>query len=231
MVHIDVPIFAGVYTGGFMPFHRQVFAILPLLGLSTLGLHAASPVRYGCSVQANVPLSDLKTDVNGKLGGGASFQVTFDAGERLQVRPRFDVDFYRVSDYHRSGSHYEESNNLFSVGVGADLLYTFTGTKDRGSYGLVGAGILQWTQNFTVSDRWDHDNHYWDDVETKKNRVSPWIAAGVGYQFNRMVGVEARAVMSQYDSPTEGGLSNMSSDVPTDTRTAVTAQAAVTFRW
>ena len=213
-----------------MPFRRQMLAILPLLGLSTLGLQAASPVRYGFSVQADMPFSDLKTDLNGKLGGGASFHVLFDAGERLQVRPRFDVDFYRVSDYHRSGSYYEEKNDLFAVGVGADLLYTFTGTKDRGSYGLVGAGILQWTQNFTESERWDHDNHYWNNVDTKKNRVSPWIAAGVGYQFNRMVGVEARAVASQYDSPTVGGLSNMN-DVPTDTRTAMTVQAAVTFRW
>lgn len=204
-----------------------VRALLPLaLGAC---LQAAAPVHFGGAFQVNAPLSNLKTDLNDKVGFGGSFQVSCELGERGFVRPRLDVDTFPVSSYDRSGSNYREEVRLNSLGVGADWLYAFSGNRNQGAYGLAGAGVLQWFQTFSATNH--SNNSAWSSNDSKKNRVSPWVSLGLGYQINHLVGLELRGVASRYDGPSTAGLQAPFTEVPTSLRTAVLAQAALTLRW
>ncbi len=192
-------------------------------------LQAAAPIHFGGAIHVNAPLSDLKTDLNNKLGFGGSFQVSFETGERGLLRTRLDVDHFPVSTYDRSNSNYREEVGLNSLGVGADWLYAFSGNRNRGGYGLAGIGVLRWFQTFSATDH--SGSSSWSSSDTKKNRVSPWLALGLGYQVNRTVGLELRGVASRYDGPNTGGLQAPFTDVPTSLRTAVATQAVLTLRW
>lgn len=196
------------------------------LGLS---LPAATRPHFGFDAHIDAPVGPLNADLGGKLGGGASFQVTFDLDQRLSVRPRLDADYMRVSHHRRPGSNFEEEVGFGSVGIGADLLGTLTGERDRGLYWTAGAGALRWFQTYTATDRNGSTSSTTSD--TKRNRFSLYAAAGLGWQFNRRVGVEVRNVVSRYDSPQAGGLQAPFADVPSEGRTASVLQTGVTFRW
>lgn len=207
-----------------------MFRALPLLLLS-LGvcLQAQTPTRFGLSCQVDAPLSDLRTDLNNKVGGGASFQVSIPVGEVTLFRPRFDLDSYPVSSSYSRHESYRQEVALSSTGLGADWLCAFSGNRDKGLYGLAGVGVLQW---FQTHSSWNRKNdNSWQSIETKKNRVSPWVALGLGYQFNRVVGLELRGVGSKFDGSTTTGLQAPFTDAPTTVQTAVTLQTALTLRW
>ena len=193
-----------------------------------LAMPAMARPTFGFDVHVDTPLGDLKTDLGGKVGGGLSFLAGFELGRNLVLRPRLDLDVHPVSSFHRVGSHYREQVELDSVGLGADLLVGLTGTRNRGLYGIAGVGAMRWFQTFTATD-YTHSTSS-SDTETRKNRLSPWAALGLGWQFNRLVGVEVREVLSRYDSP-QGGLEAPFTDVPTEARNASSLQAGVTFRW
>lgn len=191
------------------------FALLPCLSLS-----AGGPVHYGFSAHVNVPMADLDTDLNGKIGAGASFQVSIETSERTIVRPRIDLDGFPVSEHARPNSTYRDRVDLGSLGIGADFLYSFSGQNDQGLYGLGGVGVQRWIQTHSSRDTDGYGG--WDRDDSVSNRTSPWLALGLGYQINPIVGLEARAVGSKYDAMLTGS---------SGTRTAVVAQLALTCRW
>lgn len=195
----------------------------------TLSLSAAVPVHYGFSAHVNAPMSDLHSDIDGKLGVGGSFQVSFETSDRVIVRPRLDVDVFPVEERRRSGTNYRERIDLGSVGIGADVLYAFSGRNDQGLYGLGGVGLVRWSQVY--STRNTSGTHTWDEDDTDRSRVSPWVALGLGYQINRIVGVEWRTVGSKYDGPKSGDFNPATAGVPKESKTAVVSQVAVTCRW
>jgi hypothetical protein len=201
-----------------------------LLGLGA-ALMAQQPVQFGGAVSLDAPLSNLRTDLNDKGGIGTSFQVSIGAGEHLSVRPRLDLEFFRVSRYHRLFSNYVQERTFYSAGTGADLLYAFDGNGGRGFYCLAGVGVLQWFQHSTRTEIWNHDEGDGNRSDTRDNRVSLWAALGLGYQLNRHLGFEARAVFSRYDGPPAGGLQANTGEVPTEGRKALILQFAVTGRW
>lgn len=201
-------------------FSRSIGGAAGLALVSCMSLKAAVPVHYGFSVHANVPMSNLDSDLNGKIGAGASFQVSFETSERTILRPRLDVDVFPVSERDRPNSTYRDRVDLASVGVGADFLYSFSGRNDQGLYGLGGVGLLRWTE--VQSSRNTSGHGGWSDDDSSNSRGSLWLAAGAGYQINRIVGLEVRVVGSKY--------SGILAESP-GTRTAVVTQAAVTCRW
>jgi hypothetical protein len=201
---------------------------LPFLFLGAV-LPAAPPVHLGGAVHLDLPASDLKTDLNGKLGVGGSFQVSLETGRATMLRLRADLDHLRVSNYKRPGSNYREETSLNSVGLGADLLLYPGGDRDRGLYGLAGAGVQQWFQSFTASDYSNSSST--SSSERRTNRFSPWGALGLGWQFTPRFGAEAREVLSSYDSPQTQGLQSLAADVPTERRNALVTQLAFTFRF
>jgi hypothetical protein len=191
------------------------FALLPCLTLA-----AGQSPHFGFSVHADLPMSDLKQDIDGKVGYGASFQVSIETSDRTIFRPRIDVDAFPVSEQDRPNSTFEDRTDLGSVGIGADLIYSFSGRNDQGAYGLGGVGVQRWLQ--TSSSRDTDGYHAWHNNDTVRNRTTPYLALGVGYQFNPTVGLEARAVGSKYDALVAG---------TAGTRTAVVTQVALTCRW
>jgi hypothetical protein len=192
-------------------------------------LQAAPPVHFGAAFHLNAPLSDLKTDLHDKVGLGGSFQVSFELGDRGMVRPRLDLDAFPVSAHDRPNSNYREEVGFSAIGLGADWLYAFSGDRNRGAYGLVGLGMLQWYQTYSATDHTSHTT--WYSTDHQRNRTSPWVALGLGWQVTQRVGLELRGVGSRYDAPEVGGLQAPSVEVPTTTRTAVSLQAAVNLRW
>jgi hypothetical protein len=188
--------------------------------LPSITLAAAVPVHYGFSAHLNFPGSDLNQDLNGKVGVGGSFQTSIEASDRLIARPRVDLDAFPVYEKDRPNSTYRDRVDLGSVGIGVDFLYSFSGRNDQGVYGLGGVGVQRWIQ--TRSSRNTDGHHDWSNDDTVRNRTSPWLALGVGYQFSRIVGLEARAVGSKYNAILEG---------TSGSRTAVVSQLALTCRW
>jgi hypothetical protein len=199
---------------------------LPLaLGLV---LQAAPPVHFGGAGHLDFPVGPLNADLDGKVGLGASFQVSFEAGRAALVRTRLDVDHLRVSGYRRPGSNYREDTALDGVGAGVEVLGYPGGDRSSGLYGLAGAGVMQWFQTFTTSDYGNSSSS--SSYDRKTNRFSPWAALGAGWQVSRVVGVELRGVLSAYDRPRTAGLTAPFQDVPSDRRHALLTQLAVTFR-
>ena len=193
---------------------------LGLLLLPCLPLAAAGPVHYGFSAQVNFPMADLDKDINGKVGVGASFQVPIETSGRTIIRPRIDLDTFPVSEKDRPNTNIRDRVDLGSVGLGTDFLYSFSGRNDQGVYGLGGVGVQRWIQTLTSRNTSGHD--YWRSDDTVGNHTSAYLALGAGYQFNAVVGLEARAVGSNYRALVDGTVG---------TRTAVVTQLALTCRW
>jgi hypothetical protein len=199
---------------------------MPRLGLTALvllpclSLPAAGPVHYGFSAHVDFPMSNLDTDLNGKVGAGASFQVSIETSERTIIRPRVDLDVFPVSEHNRPDSTFRDRVDLGSLGVGADFLYAFSGQNSHGLYGLGGVGLQRWVETWSSYDTEGHRG--WERDDSVGNRTSPWLAVGLGYQFNPIVGLEGRVVGSHYDA--------ISADT-SGTRTAVVTQVALTCRW
>lgn len=181
---------------------------------------AEPPVLFGFSVQVDVPLSDLKTDLNGKVGAGGSFQVAIALGRGLTLRPRADVDAFPVSERARGGTDYRDRLDLGSWGIGVDFLVAPGGRRDHGFYGLGGLGVQHWVGIHSSLNT--SGTHVWHRDDATHGRTSPWGALGLGFQCSRLVGLEIRCVGSTCDAQ---GTDEHGS------RSAVVLQTATTFRW
>jgi len=201
-------------------------ALLPLLLTLPLCAQESSRPTFGLSAQLNVPTGDLQTDTDKGLGAGLSFLVQWNLGNGHALRPRLDLNVFNVSTYEPSHSNYRESRNLSAAGLGVDYLYYFSG-RPRGFYFTAGAGVTRWDLTYTSSD---HHNGSWDNsYDSSKNTTSLSLAAGLGWQFTRVICLEARFVHSPYKA---FDLSNPTSTGRTDVnRDGDFAQLAATFRW
>lgn len=201
---------------------------LPLTLALALPLSAQATDRptFGASVQLNTPLGDLKDDTDKGLGGGLSFLVQWNLRGGHAIRPRFDVNVFNVSTYEPSHSNYRESRDLSAVGLGVDYLYYVGGTP-KGLYLTGGGGLTRWDLSYTTSDR--NGSTFSSSYKRTKNTNSLSLAAGLGWQFTRVIGVEARFVHAPYKA---FDLSNPTSTTRTDAdRDGNFLQLAGTFRW
>jgi opacity protein-like surface antigen len=203
-------------------------AILPLaLALSLpLSAQTSSAPTFGFSAQLNTPLGDLKQDTDKSLGGGVSFLVQWNYPGGHAIRPRLDINMFNVSTYEPSHSNYQESRNLTAVGLGVDYLYYLNGTP-KGLYFTGGAGVTRWDLSYTTSDR--VGNGFSSSYDRSKNTTSLNLAAGLGWQFTRVIGMEARFVHAPYKA---FDLNDPTSTTRTDVnRDGNFLQLAATFRW
>lgn len=206
----------------------KCLTILPLAVALSLPLAAQSFSRpsFGFSVQLNSPMGDLKDDTDKTLGAGASFLVQWDLPGGHAIRPRFDVNLFNVSSYEPNHSNYKESRNLSALGLGVDYLYYLRGTP-KGLYLTAGAGVTRWDLSYTTSDK--IGNSYSSSRDSNKNTTSLALAAGLGWQVTRVIGLEARFVRSPYKA---FDLNNPTSTSRTDVnRDGNFLQLAGTFRW
>jgi hypothetical protein len=191
-----------------------------------LSAQTGSGPTFGLSAQLNAPLGNLKEDTDKTVGGGASFLVQWDFPGGHAIRPRLDVNVFSVSAYEPSHSNYRESRDLSAVGVGVDYLYYVGGTP-RGLYFTGGVGVTRWDLSYTTNDR--VGNGFSTSYDRSKNTTSLSLAGGLGWQFTRVIGLEARFVHSPYKA---FDLTNPTSTTRTDVnRDGDFLQLAATFRW
>jgi len=203
-------------------------ALLPLaLALSfPLTAQASSGPTYGLSAQLNAPLGDLKADTDKTLGGGLSFLVQWNFPGGHALRPRLDLNVFNVSTYEPSYSDYRESRNLNALGLGIDYLY-YVGGAPQGLYVTAGAGLTRWDLSYTTSDR--AGSGFSSSYDRSENTTSLGLAGGLGWQFTRVVGLEARLIHSPYKA---FDLNDPTSTTRTDVnRDGNFLQLAATFRW
>jgi hypothetical protein len=203
-------------------------ALILLTLTLTLPLSAQALGRptFGFSAQLNGPLGNLKEDTDKTLGAGASFLVQWNFPGGHAIRPRFDVNVFNVSTYEPSHSNYRESRDLSAVGLGVDYLYYVGGTP-KGLYLTAGAGVTRWDLSYTTSDR--VGNGFSASYNRSKNTTSLGVAGGLGWQFSRVIGLEARFVHAPYKA---FDLNDPTSTTRTDVnRDGNFLQLAGTFRW
>lgn len=202
------------------------YLVLPLVLALPLTAQEHSRPTYGLSLQLNSPTGDLKNDTDKNLGAGASFLVQWDLGQGHALRPRFDVNVFNVSQYEPSHSNYRESRNLNALGLGLDYLYYLNGMP-KGLYVTAGLGVTRWNLAYSTSDK--VGNTYTSSYDTNKNTTSLGAAAGLGWQFTRVIGLEARFVHAPYKA---FDLNDPTSTTRTDVnRDGNFLQVAGTFRW
>lgn len=204
----------------------KYLAILPLALVLPLSAQDPNRPTYGFSVQLNTPMGDLRDDTNKSAGLGASLLAQWNLDRGHALRPRLDLNVFNVSEYEPSHSNYRESRNLSAVALGLDYLYYFSGTP-RGLYITGGAGITRWDLSYTTSDK--VGNTYSSSYDHNKNTTSLSLAGGLGWQFTRVIGLEARLMHAPYKS---FDLNNPTSTTRTDVnREGNYLQIAGTFRW
>ena len=204
----------------------KYLAILPLALALPLSAQELSRPTYGLSVQLNTPMGDLRDDTDKGVGIGASALVQWNLARGHAIRPRLDVNVFNVSRYEPSHSNYRESRNLSAVGLGVDYLYYTAGTP-RGLYVTGGAGVTRWDLTYTTSDK--VGSTYSSSYDSNKNTTSLTLAGGLGWQFTRVIGLEARLVHAPYKA---FDLNNPTSTTRTDVnRDGNFLQIAGTFRW
>lgn len=204
----------------------KFLALLPLVLFLPLTAQDSSRPTYGLSVQLNSPLGDLKDDTDKNLGAGLSLLMQWNLAPGRALRPRLDLNVFNVSQYEPSHSNYRESRNLSAVGLGVDYLY-YTGGTAKGLYLTAGAGVTRWDLTYTTSDK--VGGTYSSSYDSNKNTTSLNLAAGLGWQFTRVIGLEARLVHAPYKA---FDLSNPTSTARTDVnRDGNFLQVAGTFRW
>jgi opacity protein-like surface antigen len=204
----------------------KYLALLPFALILPLAAQESSQPTYGLSVQLNSPLGDLKDDTDKSLGGGLSFLMQWNLAQGHAIRPRLDLNIFNVSQYEPSHSNYRESRNLSSVGIALDYLY-YAGGTPRGLYLTAGAGVTRWDLSYTTSDR--SGSTYSSSYDSNKNTTSLGLAAGLGWQFTRVLGLEARLIHAPYKA---FDLSNPTSTTRTDVnRDGNYLQLSGTFRW
>ncbi|MBI1754605.1 MAG: hypothetical protein HY014_18500 [Acidobacteria bacterium] len=204
------------------------FALLPLVCSLALPLAGQSIDRptFGFSAQLNAPLGNLKEDTDKSLGAGASFLVQWNLTGGHAVRPRLDVNIFNVSSYEPRHSNYRESRNLSAAGAAVDYLYYVEGAP-RGLYLTGGLGVTRWDLSYTTSDR--IGNSFSSSYDRSKNTSSLSLAAGLGWQFTRIIGAEARFVHAPYKA---FNLNDPTSTSRTEVnRDGNRLELAGTFRW
>jgi hypothetical protein len=217
-----------------VPFHQsggywspmKYLILLPLALALPLSAQDLNRTTYGLSVQLNTPMGDLRDDTDKGLGIGASALVQWNLGQGHAIRPRLDFNVFNVSQYEPSHSNYRESRNLTAIGIGVDYLY-YLSDSPRGLYITGGASVTRWDLSYTTSDR--VGSSYSSSYDSSRNTTSLGLAGGVGWQFTRVIGVEARLVHSPYKA---FDLNNPTSTARTDAnRDGNFLQVAGTFRW
>lgn len=204
----------------------KCLALLPLLLALPLAAQDVHRPTYGLSVQFNAPLGDLKEDTDQSPGLGASVLAQWNLAQGHALRSRVDVNVFNVSQYEPSNSNYRESRSLSAVGFGVDYLYYLNG-KPKGLYFTGGAGITRWDLTYTTSDK--VGTTYTSSYDRNRNTTSLSLAAGLGWQFTRIIGLEARFIHAPYKA---FDLGNPTSTTRTDVnRDGNFLQIAGTFRW
>jgi hypothetical protein len=144
---------------------------------------AAQDVKLGVQAQANLPMGDLKTLVDSKLGVGAGVHAQFAIGGGLAVRPRLDFNTWSETDV--NGLSTTVRNKVSNISLGGDVLFHVEGKTTEGIYFLGGLALVKWSYEETTAG-----------VKRNYDASHLGLSVGMGYQWNASFGTEARYVRS-----------------------------------
>jgi Outer membrane protein beta-barrel domain len=164
-----------------MHFRAPLLTIASALVCATAGM--AQEIQPGVMAGLNIPMGDLGSATDHRLGFTIGGQLGIYYGGGHEVRPRVDYTHFaggwapEASDFNR--------NTISALGLGCDYLY-YTEMRPLGVYLTMGLGYQWWTVN----------------PEHGPNRSNSGlsVAAGAGYRFNRTFSAEARLVTGQFQS-------------------------------
>ncbi|HNX95053.1 MAG TPA: hypothetical protein PKL14_07820 [Holophaga sp.] len=143
----------------------------------------AQDLQYGIIAGGNIPLGDLGSAVDHRLGLTVGGQLGIYYGNGHELRPRVDYTYYQ-GGWAPVGDSFSR-NTISNLGLGADYVY-YTEQRQQGVFLAMGLGYQWWN----VSP--EHGS------STNQSGVS--VAAGGGYRFNRTFSLEGRFVTGQFQS-------------------------------
>ncbi len=152
---------------------------------------AAQDVKLGVQAQANLPMGDLKTLVDSKLGIGIGVHAQFALGGGLAVRPRFDFNTWSETDV--NGLPTSVSNKVSNLTLGADALYYVEGKTTEGIYFLGGLALVKWSYEENAAG-----------VKRSYDASHLGLSVGMGYQWNATFGTEVRYLRSSLGNGYDG---------------------------
>ena len=144
----------------------------------------AQEVQFGAHAGLNLPLGDLNTAVDGRLGFTLGGHVGLYYGNGQELRPRVDYTHYS-GGWTPASSGLFDKNTVSAWGLGADYLY-YTEMRPQGLYLVMGLGFQGWN----VSPE--------NAPSSSKTALS--LAAGAGFRFNRSLSFEGRFTTGQFQS-------------------------------
>ncbi|HJV91467.1 MAG TPA: outer membrane beta-barrel protein [Holophagaceae bacterium] len=153
------------------------FPILALALATTAAL--AQDVKLGVQAQANLPMGDLKDAVDSKVGVGGGVHAQFYLQDGMAIRARGDFNTWSETDV------LTVTNKVSNLTLGGDFLYYVEGKDSSGVYFLGGLSMVRWSYEATEGGV----KHNYDSTHLG-------VSVGLGYQWNKTFGTEARFVHS-----------------------------------
>lgn len=147
---------------------------LVALSLTAMSL-AAQDVKVGVQAQVNLPMGDLKTIVDSKVGPGAGVHAQFNLGSGMAIRPRADFNTWSNADV------LTVTNKVSNLTLGGDFLYFVEGKATEGVFFLGGLSAVKWSYEKTEAG-----------LKRNYDTTKMGLSFGVGYQWNATFGTEAR---------------------------------------
>lgn len=174
-----------------VPGHSHGRRLAALTPFGTVGLRAEEP-RYGLQLHANLPTGDLKSRVENQPAPGLGVHVAFNLGAGHVLQPRLDAVFFGERNVNGLKSQARD------LSLGCDYLY-FPKGDPTGLYLAAGVGLHRWTTDISVPAIGAYPAASGSDTA---NRLG--YSVGLGYAFNRSLGVELRKTSTKQ---TAGGAS------------------------
>jgi hypothetical protein len=207
---------------------NQIFLLFPLAASWAIA-GETTPWRFGFSIQVDAPLENLRTDTNDRVGAGASFQASYRLAAQHVLRPRLDVDGFRLKENHEDATNNHQETIMSRYGAGVDYLFYPGGNQGRGLFLSAGLGVHRWRLD---DQQWERQGSVTTKTQTTTlHRTGLSAAAGIGFQFTAVTAVELRASTSPYDRPSHGILADASGDTARNRGNGHMIQIAASFRW
>ena len=173
-----------------------------LLIASASSLANAQDVRFGLQATVSKPQGDLgnTTSLDGKLGYGIGLQVPVDLKGGLVIVPRLDYVSYKRNA--SETTHYPVVDLTLNTDLKASLLYVgadinyYTNKGNTGLYLLCGLGYSSGKFETTITGQManEYGNIINANISDSTTASSFYLAAGLGFNFNKNIGAEIRYI-------------------------------------
>jgi len=153
------------------------------LTICASGACLAQDFQPGVHAAINLPMGDLGSAVDHRLGLTAGGHLGIYYGGGHELRPRADITRYQ-GGWTPEGDTYNR-NTITAWQMGCDYLF-YTEARPQNLYLTMGMGYGWWTVD--------------PDRGSSHSTSSFSMAIGAGYRINRSFGVEARFTTGQFQS-------------------------------